>query len=118
MSAPDSAPHAAVHTPASATVPIQVAVPNQLRELAHVAGDVVVDVAAPVTVGAVVDALEIAYPMLAGTIRDRATGRRRAMIRIYAAGEDYSDTWAEPELPAAVVEGREPLRLVGAIAGG
>lgn len=100
------------------TAPVRIAVPRQLRALADVTGEVVVAVAAPVTVQAVVDALEDAHPALAGTIRDRATGRRRPMIRVYADGEDYSDTWTDAELPAAVVDGREPLRLVGAIAGG
>jgi len=100
------------------TVPIRIVVPQQLRTLAQVKGEVVVDVAAPVTTAAVIDALERAHPALAGTIRDRDTGRRRAMIRIYADGEDYSDTWTDTELPRSVVQGREPLRLVGAIAGG
>ena len=100
------------------TVPIRIVVPQQLRTLAQVKGEVVVDVAAPVTTAAVIDALERAHPSLAGTIRDRDTGRRRAMIRIYADGEDYSDTWTDTELPRSVVQGREPLRLVGAIAGG
>lgn len=100
------------------TVPIRIAMPDQLRTLARVTGEVVVEVAPPVTAGAVIDALEVAHPTLAGTIRDRNTGRRRAMIRVYAGGEDYSDAWTDTELPGPVVEGREPLRLVGAIAGG
>jgi hypothetical protein len=100
------------------TVPIRIVVPHQLRTLARVTGEVVVEVAAPVTVGAVIDALEVAHPALAGTIRDRDTGHRRAMIRIYAGGEDYSDAWTDIELPGSVLEGREPLRLVAAIAGG
>lgn len=104
--------------PGGAGVPVHVAVPTQLRDLARSNGDLVVTVPPPVTVQAVVDALEDAHPTLAGTIRDRATGRRRAMIRVYADGEDYSDTWVDRELPRAVLDGREPLRLVGAIAGG
>jgi hypothetical protein len=100
------------------TVSISIMVPQQLRALARVTRDVVVEVAPPVTVGAVIDALEVAHPALAGTIRDRDTGRRRAMIRIYADGQDYSDAWTDTELPESVLEGREPLRLVGAIAGG
>lgn len=100
------------------TVPIRVAVPGHLRTLAEVPGEVVVEVAPPVTVAAVVDALETDHPALSGTIRDRDTGRRRAMIRTYAAGEDYSDAWTDAVLPISVVEGREPLRLVGSIAGG
>ncbi len=97
---------------------IRIVVPGHLRTLAAVAGEVVVEVAAPVTVEAVVDALEVAHPALAGTIRDRQTGRRRAMIRVYADGRDYSDAWTDTELPRPVLDGREPLRLVGAIAGG
>ncbi len=112
MSMPDDA------TAPAGTVAIRIDVPQQLRTLAHVTGEVVVEVAAPVTAGAVIDALEVAHPTLAGTIRDRDTGRRRAMIRIYAGGEDYSDAWTDTELPGSVLEGREPLRLVGAIAGG
>lgn len=98
---------------------VRVALPAQLRELARVKGEVAVDVAAPVTTRAVLDALEIAHPTLAGTIRDRNSGERRAMIRVYADGEDYSDTLLTgAELPPAVVDGREPLRLIAAIAGG
>ncbi len=103
---------------ATTGVPVHIAVPTQLRDLARTGGDLVVAVPPPVTVEAVVDALEVAHPVLAGTIRDRGTGRRRAMIRVYADGEDYSDTWTDRELPRAVLDGREPLRLVGAIAGG
>lgn len=97
---------------------VRVAVPGHLRTLAGVDGEVVVDVGGPVTVAAVLDALEIAHPVLAGTIRERDTGRRRPMIRVYADGQDYSDDWTGAELPATVVAGREPLRLIGAIAGG
>lgn len=100
-----------------ASVPIRVVMPGQLRELARVEGAVTVHVDEPVTVATTLDALEAVHPALRGTIRDRVTGRRRAMIRIYAGGEDYSDAPADP-LPQAVVDGREALRLVGAIAGG
>ena len=97
---------------------VRVAMPQQLRALAGVTQDVLVSVAAPATVGAALDALEAAHPTLLGTIRDRETGRRRPMIRVYAGGEDYSDASADTRLPASVVSGGEPLRLVGAIAGG
>jgi sulfur-carrier protein len=100
------------------TVAVRVAMPAQLRDLARVRGEVVVEVAPEVTLAAVLDALEVSHPTLAGTIRDRATGARRPMIRIYADGEDYSDAHPTVALPAAVVEGREPLRLIGSIAGG
>jgi sulfur-carrier protein len=97
---------------------VRIAMPHHLRRLAQVTGEVVVQTAAPVTVGAALTALETAHPTLYGTIRDRASGRRRPMIRIYAAGEDLSDAPADTELPGPVVAGQEPLRLVGAIAGG
>lgn len=96
---------------------VRVAVPGHLRTLAGVDGDVEVDVLGPVTVAGVVDAIEVAHPMLAGTIRDRRTRMRRPMIRTYADGEDYTDRWDEV-LPDAVTSGREPLRLIGAVAGG
>jgi sulfur-carrier protein len=99
-------------------VAVRIAMPHHLRRLAQVTGEVVVHAATPVTVGAALTALEDAHPTLHGTIRDRTNGRRRPMIRIYAAGEDLSDAPADTELPALVAAGREPLRLVGAIAGG
>jgi sulfur-carrier protein len=99
-------------------VPVRVAVPSQLRDLARIPREAVVRVAEPVTLGAVLDALEAAHPPLAGTVRDRRSGHRRAMIRIYAAGEDYSDAPPDTALPGSVRDGREPLRLVGSIAGG
>lgn len=102
---------------AGARARVRVALPGQLRQLARVEADVAVDVDGPVTVATVLDALEAAYPALQGTVRDRATGRRRPMIRLYAGGEDYSDT-PGASLPPSVVDGLEPLRLVGAIAGG
>ena len=102
-------------SPSPATV--RVVMPRQLRDLARAEGEVVLEVA-PATLGAALDALEAAHPALLGTIRDRESGRRRAMIRIYAAGEDCSDAGPDAPLPASVVEGREPLRLVGSIAGG
>jgi sulfur-carrier protein len=99
-------------------VPVRIAMPHQLRQLARVTGEVTVQTAAPVTIGATLDALEAAHPTLRGTVRDRETGRRRAMIRIYAAGEDLTDAPRDTPLPPRVAAGEEPLRLVGAIAGG
>jgi sulfur-carrier protein len=99
-------------------VRVRVAMPAQLRDLAKVTGEVAVEVPPPVTLAATLDALEAAHPTLTGTIRDRDTGRRRPMIRIYADGEDYSDAPATATLPTPVVTAREPLRLVGSIAGG
>ncbi len=104
--------------PDETAVAIRVAMPQQLRTLARVSGQIEVTVEAPVTLGAVLDALEERHPELRGTIRDRETLERRAMIRLYAAGEDLSDAAPTTRLPDEVARGREPLRLVGAIAGG
>lgn len=97
---------------------IRVALPFHLRNLAGVASEVSVDVDAPITIAHVLDALEAAYPMLRGTIRDYETRRRRAFLRFFACQEDLSNEGMDVELPAAVVEGREPLLVIGAIAGG
>ncbi len=97
---------------------IRVALPYHLRVLARVADEVELEVTAPVTLGAVIDALEARYPALRGTIRDPATGRRRPLLRFFACGEDYSHRPPETALPEAVVAGVEPLLVVGAVAGG
>lgn len=104
--------------PADATARVRIAMPSQLRDLARVTGEVTVEVESPVTLGAVLDALDAAHPTLCGPIRDRRTGQRRAMIRIYADGEDLSNADAGTRLPDALQHGREPLLIVGAIAGG
>jgi hypothetical protein len=77
-----------------------------------------VDVDAPVTVRSVLDALEAAYPMLRGTIRDQGTQRRRAFVRVFAMEEDLSHGSPDAPLPEAVAMGTEPLLIVGAMAGG
>lgn len=97
---------------------IRVRLPAQLRALARVDGEVEIAVAEPVTLAKVLDALEAAYPPLAGTIRNRATGRRRALIRLFADGEDLSDAPPTDALPEVIHSGRQPLLVVGAIAGG
>lgn len=97
---------------------IRVVLPMHLRTLARVAGDVDVDVPAPVTVAAVLDALERRYPVLEGTIRDHATRKRRPFLRFFACEEDYSLLPPDTTLPDAVAEGREPFFVIGAIAGG
>lgn len=76
------------------------------------------EVAAPVTLRRVLDALEAKYPMLRGTIRDHETQERRSFLRFFACEEDISVAGMDVELPAAVVEGKEPLLVIGAIAGG
>lgn len=99
-------------------VRVRVALPYHLRNLAHVTGDVQVDAAAPVTVRSVLDALEARYPMLRGTIRDYSTGQRRAFLRFFACEEDWSLQSLDEPLPEAVASGKEPLLILGAIAGG
>ena len=97
---------------------IRVIVPYHLKTLAQISGEVELDVAAPVTLKAALDAIEARYPMLCGTIRDQATGQRRPMIRFFACEEDLSNDPPDTPLPQRVVAGEEPLLVVGAIAGG
>jgi hypothetical protein len=97
---------------------IRVELPQHLRTLAGVGGEVTLEVAAPVTRGAVLDALEARYPVLRGTIRDHVTRERRAFIRFFACGRDLSLQAADAPLPEAVGWGTEPFLVVGAIAGG
>ena len=97
---------------------VRVALPYHLRNLAGVSGDVEVEVSAPVTIRAVLDAIELKYPMLRGTIREYETLNRRPFLRYFACGEDWSLEPVERELPAAVAEGRETFIVLGSIAGG
>jgi hypothetical protein len=97
---------------------IRVSLPFHLRNLAHVTGEVELDVAPPVTQRRVLDALEERFPMLVNTIRDRRTQQRRAFLRFFACNEDLSHESPDAPLPDAVVDGREPYMVVGAIAGG
>lgn len=97
---------------------IRVGLPHHLRTLAGVAREVELQVAEPVTLRAVLDALEAAYPMLRGTIRDHHTLRRRPFIRFFVCGQDWSHEPPETVLPEAVVSGAEPFRVIGAMAGG
>jgi hypothetical protein len=97
---------------------IRVELPAPLRTLAHVDGDVLLDVAGPPTQRAVLDALERGYPMLRGTIRDRVTGVRRPFVRFFACERDLSHDSPDAPLPDAVAAGTEPLLVVGAMAGG
>jgi hypothetical protein len=89
-----------------------------LKTLAGVNGEVRLELSGPVTTAAVLDALESRYPVLGGTIRDRATGRRRPFIRFFAGEEDLSHEPADAPLPPAVAAGKEPFCIVGAMAGG
>jgi sulfur-carrier protein len=97
---------------------IRVALPAHLRTLARVNGEVELDVEGEVTQRAVLDALESRFPMLRGTIRDHAHGRRRAFIRFFACEQDLSNEPPDTPLPAAVATGAEPFLVVGAMAGG
>lgn len=97
---------------------IRVVLPAHLRVLAGVRGEVELDVPAPVTLCSALDALEARYPVLRGTIRDRATGRRRAFVRFYACEEDFSHAPPGRALPEPVARGAEPFMVVGAMAGG
>jgi molybdopterin converting factor small subunit len=97
---------------------IRVYLPAHLRTLARVGSEVEVAVTGPVTIGAILDALEAAYPMLRGTIRDHGTLQRRAFVRFFACGEDLSHIPHDAPLPDAVTNGAEPFMVVGAIAGG
>jgi molybdopterin synthase sulfur carrier subunit len=97
---------------------ILVTLPAHLRELVHVTGPVSLQVEEPITQRAILDALEAAYPMLRGTIRDVATKERRAFIRFFACGEDISHEPADASVPIEVVAGKQPFRIIGALAGG
>ena len=97
---------------------IRVVLPAHLRTLARVEGELKLDVDGPPTQRTVLEALEAAYPMLRGTIRDHATKKRRAFIRFFACEDDLSHESPDAPLPDAVASGAEPLYIVGAIAGG
>ena len=97
---------------------IRVKLPTHLRTLARVNGEVQLQVEGPVTQRTVLDALEAQYPMLRGTIRDQRTQQRRSLVRFYACQQDLSHELPDTPLPDAVVEGKEPYLIVGAMAGG
>lgn len=97
---------------------ITVVLPHPLRALAGAEPEVRLEVAPPATARRVLEALEARYPMLCGTVRDHATGERRAYVRFYAGGDDLSHDSPDAPLPPAVTEGREPFLIIGAIAGG
>ncbi len=96
----------------------RVALPAHLRTLANVDGPVEVTPDEPVTVRTVLDALEAAYPMLRGTMREHGGGRRRPFVRFFVGEEDWSHEDADASLPAAVAEGTETFHVIGAMAGG
>jgi sulfur-carrier protein len=97
---------------------VRVVLPAHLRTLARAGGEVGVEIAGPATLRAVLDALEARYPALRGTLRDRTTGERRALVRFYACAQDLSHGGPDVALPDAVARGDEPLLVVGAMSGG
>ena len=97
---------------------IRVELPQHLRTLARVSGEVTVEVTGPVTQRSILDALEASYPVLRGTIRDHVTQQRRPFVRFFACEEDLSHESPDTPLPPEVVSGKEPFLIVGAIAGG
>jgi molybdopterin synthase sulfur carrier subunit len=97
---------------------IRVELPAHLRTLARVGSEVAVEVGGPVTLGSVLDALETAYPVLRGTIRDHGTLKRRAFVRFFACEQDWSHEPPESMLPPQIATGAEPFLIVGALAGG
>jgi len=97
---------------------VRVQIPYHLRNLARIDGDVTLEVAAPVTLQSVLDALEARYPMLCGTIREHDTLKRRPFLRFFACEEDLSHQSPDLLLPEVVADGKEPLLIIGAIAGG
>jgi sulfur-carrier protein len=97
---------------------IRITLPYHLRNLARTGTEIQIEIPPPVTLGAALSALEAAYPVLQGTIRDHGTLKRRPLVRFFACKEDISNAPPETPLPQAVVEGKEPLMIVGAMAGG
>jgi sulfur-carrier protein len=97
---------------------IRVILPPHLRTLAQVRGEVELEIIGPVTQRSVLDALEERYPMLRGTIRDHVTLQRRPFLRFFACEQDLSHQAPDAPLPEAVAAGKEPLIVLGAIAGG
>lgn len=97
---------------------IRVMLPTHLRILARVDGEVALEIAAPATLGTVLDALEARHPVLRGTMRDHGSGRRRPLVRFFACETDLSHEPPACPLPEAVANGTEPFLVVGAIAGG
>ena len=97
---------------------IRVALPFHLRNLANVGSEVQLEITGEVTLQSVLDAMDVRYPMLAGTIRDHATKQRRPFLRFYACGEDLSLASPDTRLPDKVIGGEEPFLVIGAIAGG
>lgn len=97
---------------------IRVTIPSHLRTLAAIQDEISLEVSGAVTQRSILDALERRYPMLAGTIRDHVTQKRRPYLRFFVCGEDLSLASPDDALPAAIAEGKEPFMVVGSVAGG
>ena len=97
---------------------IRVVLPQHLRTLAHVSGEVTLELNGEATTRSILDALEKSYPMLRGTIRDHVTQERRAFLRFFVCQEDWSHESPDAPLPKEIATGAEPFLIVGAIAGG
>ena len=97
---------------------IRVVLPFHLRNLAGISGEVSLDPEGPATLKTVLDALEAKYPVLRGTIREHDTLKRRKLVRFFVCREDWSDRPADTRLPDDITSGREPLLIIGAMAGG
>ncbi|HEX6993690.1 MAG TPA: MoaD/ThiS family protein [Gammaproteobacteria bacterium] len=97
---------------------IRVVLPQHLRRLAGIDGEVHLAVDAPVTQSSILDALEARYPMLRGTVRDHVTKKRRPLVRFFACQEDVTHEPPDAPLPAAIASGAEPFLIIGAVAGG
>ena len=99
-------------------MPVRVHLPFHLRTIAKVTGEVQLELGEEVTQMAVLDALEAKFPALRGTIRDHSTLKRRDFVRFFVCQEDWSNEPPDKPLPPAIVEGREPFLIIGALAGG
>ncbi len=97
---------------------IRVVLPFHLKTLAHISGDVELQIEGPVTQRSILDALEARYPMLRGTIREHGTLQRRPLLRFFACEEDLSFESPDKPLPEAIANGKEPFFIIGAISGG
>lgn len=97
---------------------IIVKLPPHLRTLARINADLRLDITGPATMRAVIERVEAEYPMLSGTIRDHNSQQRRPYLRFFACGKDISHEPLHTALPEAVISGREPLIILGAISGG
>jgi hypothetical protein len=97
---------------------VRVILPYHLRKLAQVGQEIQVEVTPPVCVTSILEAVEAAYPVLRGTIREHGNLKRRAFLRFFASGEDISFDPVDKALPATIANGQDPLMVIGAIAGG